>query len=372
MRVTFRFTLYLLALILPGPMGVASADDRVVVKPHAAKKFATMPADAPFPEGITANPNNGEIIVGTFGGTINLVRFSTGGEVLAEVTIPGGPFLGLAFNPADGMVYICSADDLAGAPPSRIRRIDADFTDASSVEDVAAVPIVGAPADRVVGNPDFSSDTIVFGNNARAPNDLTFDYDGNLYYSDSFQGAIFRINDTANCGGAGPACMTDTIAHHPLLATAGFPPFGANGVALSLDEQTLFVNNTGDDRVLSIDLTGGFPATPVVFAESINGADGIVSDKDGRLWIAANQADQIVVLDGTTGRVIAQFGAFLGIQKNGSPQGLLFPASLVIVNDKKVIVTNLALPLGTSADEPEAAVIRYTVSRINIPKHFDD
>ena len=166
--------------------------------------------------------------------------------------------------------------------------------------------------------------------------------------------------------------MTDTIAHHPLLATAGFPAFGANGVALSPDEETLFVNNTGDDRVLSIDLTGVFPATPVAFAESINGADGMVSDEDGRLWIAANQADQVVVLDGLTGRTLAELGEFLGIRSNGAARGLLFPASLVIVDNKKVIVTNLALPLTGSSAEPEGDVTKYTVSVINISEAGDD
>lgn len=367
--------LFFIALVLTTLMSSAiwAAGDRVVVKPHGAKQFATMPVDAPFPEGITANPDNGNVIVGTFGGAVNLVRLSKTGKVLAAVTIPGGPLLGLAFNHADGEVYICSADDLAGGPaPSRIRRIDADFTDASSVEDVAEVPSVGAPADRMVGNPDGSMDIIEFGNFARAPNDLTFDHDGNLYYSDSFQGAVFRINDAANCGGDGPVCLTDTIAHDPLLATAGFPPFGANGVALSPDEQTLFVNNTGDDRVLSIALTGGFPATPDTFAESINGADGMVSDKYGRLWIAANQADQVVVLDGETGRTLAELGKFLGIRSDGAARGLLFPASLVIVDHKKVLVTNLALPLTGSPGEPEGDVTKYTVSSINMSEVDDD
>jgi DNA-binding beta-propeller fold protein YncE len=37
--------------------------------------------------------------------------------------------------------------------------------------------------------------------------------------------------------------------------TVGFPPFGANGLALNKLETKLFVANTGDDRVLVLDLT---------------------------------------------------------------------------------------------------------------------
>jgi hypothetical protein len=235
------------------------------------------------------------------------------------------------------------------------------------VIDIAVVPSIGAPADRIVGNPDGSSDTIEFGNFGRAPNDLTFDTNGDLYFSDSFQGAVFRIADPAsNCPGGGCG-IPDTVAHHPLLATAGFPPFGANGVAIRGD--TLFVANTGDDTVLTIDLTQVEPIDPVVLAQSINGADGVIYDSyNDLLWVAANQADQVVAIDPDTGRVVAEIGEFLGIKLDGSARGLLFPASLAEVANGKIVVSNLAVPLtGAIGDEPEEDITKYTVSRINIP-----
>jgi hypothetical protein len=83
--------------------------------------------------------------------------------------------------------------------------------------------------------------------------------------------------------------------------------------------------------------------------------------------VAANQADEVVILN-DSGRVIAKLGDFLGIQSDGSPRGLLFPASVVVVGDT-MFVTNLALPLTAAAgDEPEEDVTKYTVSRIKIPK----
>ncbi len=108
-----------------------------------------------------------------------------------------------------------------------------------------------------------------------------------------------------------------------------------------------------------------------VFAESVNGADGIAFDRQGTLWVAANQADQVVALN-ADGRVIAELGEFLGIKDEGSKalgsvKGLLFPASLVIVDDT-IFVTNLALPLTEAdGDEPEEDVTSYSVSRIAIP-----
>jgi DNA-binding beta-propeller fold protein YncE len=156
-----------------------------------------------------------------------------------------------------------------------------------------------------------------------------------------------------------------TFKHDGLLATAGFPPFGANGLALSRDGSKLFIANTGDDRILRLEVKTGVIN---IFAESINGADGIAFHH-GRLVVAANQADEVVILN-ENGRVIAKLGDFLGIRRDGSARGLLFPASVVIVDDT-IFVTNLALPLTTTeGDEPEEDVTKYTVSRIDIPKHL--
>ena len=359
-------TLAAMVLLAPIFTTAAVADSGVIVKPNGAKKFDVMPGGAPFPEGITINPSNGDVIVGTFGAPVSLVRFSSEGDLIASATIPNAILLGIAYNPDDGKIYLCNASDLGGNPDSRIQRIDADFIDATSVVDIAVVPFIGPPADLIVDNPDGSADTIEFAINGRAPNDLTFDTNGDLYFSDSFQGAVFRIADPASNCPAGGCGVPDTVAHHGLLATAGFPPFGANGVAIRGD--TLFVANTGDDTVMTIDLTQSFPIDPVVLARSINGADGIIYDSyNDLLWVAANQADQVVAIDPDTGRVMAEIGEFLGINSDGSARGLLFPASLAEVANGKILVTNLAAALTGTEDEPEGDITKYTVSRINIP-----
>jgi DNA-binding beta-propeller fold protein YncE len=237
-----------------------------------------------------------------------------------------------------------------------IQRVKADFT--GPVEDVAAIPVIGAPLNRTVGNPDGSSDTIIFGASFRSPNGLVFDAAGNLYFSDSFQGAIFRVAQAHAC----TACSVALVKQDPLLATAGFPPFGANGLAFNPDESALFIANTGDDRVLKMSMATGQIS---VFAESVNGADGLAMDSQGLLWVAANQADTLVALD-ERGRVVAQLGSFEGVRQ-GRPVGFLFPASLVIVG-REFFVTNLALPLTDAVgDEPEEDVTRWTISRIMLP-----
>jgi hypothetical protein len=349
-----RCTFALFAAIAAATIAYAD-DDRN--RREGVHHFATMPDGVRFPEGITANPTNGDIIVGTldFGPNRNkLVRFDRHGRVQAVRDFGATPLLGLEFRA--GKVYI------ANLGAGKIQRIASNFNAATPVEDVAALPHIGAPLSRIEGNPDGSSDTIVFGSTGMpAPNGLAFDRSGNLWVSDSFQGALFRINNAAACA---PACAVTTIAHDPLLATAGFPPFGANGLAFNRDETSLLIANTGDDRVLKFNMASH---ALTVFSEGINGADGLAMDRDGRLWVAANQNDEIVALN-ANGRPIQRLGEFEGIRRDGTPEGLLFPASMVILGDE-MFVTNLALPLTPAVgDEPEEDVKRWNVVRMKLPK----
>jgi DNA-binding beta-propeller fold protein YncE len=344
--------------------GARAQTDVLVVE--GTKLFATLPAGVRFPEGITADSKTGDIFVGTFDAPPNnrpnkLLRFDRHGRLEASRDFGNTPLLGLEFHRGSQKVYIAAVGDFSGTG-SRIQRIAANFNGATVIEEVAMIPAIGAPAPRTVPNPDGSVDIITFGNNARVPNALAFDGSGNLYISDSFQGAIFRIDNPTACT---PGCAVTTVAHDPLLATTGFPPFGANGLAFSDDGSALFIANTGDDRILKLELATGLVT---VFVESINGADGIAFDKHGRLWVAANQVDEVVGLN-AIGRVVAKLGGFRGIRNDGTVRGLLFPASLVIVGEE-LFVTNLALPLnGIAGDEPEEDVTRYTISRIRLPHH---
>lgn len=337
--------------------GTASASEPLVLDRNAAVQFATLPDGVRFPEGIAANPATGEIFVATFdfGQPNKLLRFAANGKLGAMKDFGAAPLLGLGFDAARGKVYVLNF----GA--SKLQRIAADFDASTPVEDVASFPSIGAPAPRNVSNPDGSSDTIMFGSGGfPAPNGMTFSRSGSLYVSDSFQGAIYRIDNVATCT---MPCPVSLVAHDPLLATAGFPPFGANGIALDADETALFIANTGDSRVLKMDLA---TRSISVLAESVHGADGVALDGKGRLWVAANQGDQLVALN-ASGRVVARLGEFQGIRRDGAPDGLLFPASPVIVGDW-MYVTNLALPLAGSPAEWEGDVTRWNVVRVKLPR----
>lgn len=323
--------------------------------------FVELPSGVRYPEGLASNPRNGDIYVGTFDmrqpaseRNNQLLRYAADGRLLAQRSFTGMPLTGLGY--ADGQLYILNF----GA--GKLQRILADFTADTPVEDVLDFPrlVPPAPAARMVDNPDGSQDRIEFAASGMpAPNGLVFAGNGDLYVSDSFQGALYRIADATHCR----PCSLEVLSRDPLLATAGFLPFGANGLTLDDGERHLYINNAGDGRLLRMPLSGG---ELQVVAESLPGADGLLFH-DGLLWLLANQVDQLLGVD-EQGLIRIRAGGFRGLSASGAPLGLLFPASSVVQGDWMVI-SNLALPLTPAeGDEWEEQVRTWNLVRLRLPR----
>lgn len=314
------------------------------------ERFATLPEGAAAPEGIAVD-GGGNVYVGGFGaGTIpeNLFVFGPHGQLLRKLVVRvnnesvGNGLLGLAFHPTSGKL------------------LAADF---GHQRVLAVNPVTGAAT-------VFAT---IPGGVAAGANAIGFDRSGNVYISDSFQGIIWKTGpDGADNGG--PATQW---VESPLLRTTGVPPFGANGLDFN-SAGHLFVANTGNDTIVRIPVTNGNPGTPQVFTNSINGADGLFIDADDNVWVCANQADEVVVVD-RTGKAIAKLGDFEGVRR-GSPVGLLFPASLAR-DGNWIYVTNLSLDLRAFSPDFQtvdsqwaAKVTRHTVSRLRarIPRTESD
>ncbi len=315
-----------------------------------ARVFATLPAGASGPEGLEVDAK-GRVYVTTFGFTASgsasgagqLYVFDEDGRLLRQMSITGSSphLLGLRFHPITGALLVVDFGN------GQVLDVDSQ-TGSSTVFMTLPSPLPHPPLGAGL-------------------NDITFDDAGNVYVSDSSQGIVWK----AGQHGGVAAVWVDS----PLLRTTGVPPFGANGLRFDRHETAMFVANTGDDTVIKIPVVTGTPGssgpaagTPAVFTNSINGADGLVVDEDDNLWVVANQADEIVVVD-PTGKAISKLGDFGGLD-DGSPVQLLFPASLRF-RGHDLIVTNLSLDLRLFNPSFEtvdskwcAQVSRYTVVKI--------
>lgn len=272
----------ILSLLLPTGASAASPEIGVV------RDFGpNLTANCPQPEGIAVDPRR-NIYASSFtaAGTI-CVLDRTG--ALNDVISIGSPLIGMLFEEGQGLYVL-------------------DFGHASLL---------------LVDPATHASRTIASG--LGGPNALAQDRHKNLYVSDSFGGRIWKI---------APDGTTAVWTHDALLTTAGFPPFGANGVAFDRNESNLYVANTGDDRVLRIPVNADGSAGAVsVFATGIDGADGIQFDVRGNLYVCANQADEIAV--------ISPAGTRIATYRGTGATALHFPASLVF-EGRDLFVTNLA------------------------------
>ena len=142
-------------------------------------------------------------------------------------------------------------------------------------------------ADRVDGDPIRYADAVVVARN------------GKIYFSDAS-----RRFAPASWGGTYEAAVLDIMEQRSTGRILEYDPaFGitrvvvrglsfGNGVALSQDEQTLFVTETGKYRVWKVavtadqlDMTQGSPQATVVFDNLPGYPDNLMRGQDGRIWL---------------------------------------------------------------------------------------
>lgn len=293
---TNRLTLTLVMLISLFS-NQANAWDR-----EEAEKFVVLPKAATNPEAITADAD-GNIFVTTFySGEIH--SYTANGNLIRSIKLQtsSGILTDLAFHPDTGSLLV------------------ADFG-----------------AKKILNVNPFTGESTVFSQipgEKAGPNVLTFDNEGNVYVSDSFQATIWKIPAE---GGEAIAWLKDD-----LLSTTHFPTFGANGIAFNNDKTVLYIANTGEGTVLKVLIDENHKATSTIkLVNGLNGPDGLIVDNNNNILVAESFSNQIVKLN-PEGNTVDVYGDFEGISKQGIVKGLLFPSDLVLVNEK-LFVTNFAV-----------------------------
>jgi sugar lactone lactonase YvrE len=292
------------------------------------------------------------------------------GESSSSTGAPVEPMLEViaAFDPAMGQLPegLALRDDdafVAFAPTGQVWRVDT--TGAREPEVFASVPplppnmafITGLAFDDqdrlLVALPSFApevttgiyrapadgGDATLFSTHAMMgfPSAIRQHADGDLFVTDSFSAAVFRIDPA----GEASIWITD-----PLLAgQASFCghdalfDIGANGLVVTDDRVLVAVSHAATVVEIPIE-AGGAAGTPTVLAgpdcDAIGGIDGMDLGADGRLYAAVNDGNELVRIDdaGTVELVTAD-------------EQLDFPATVRIGTadgEPALYVTSFALP----------------------------
>lgn len=187
------------------------------------------------------------------------------------------------------------------------------------------------------------------------PNEMAFDDDGNLYISDSIQGAIFRVPE----GGGAPELWFQS----PLLTGSPLAPlpFGANGIKVSPDREHLYVVETfdpadpGSGHVYRIPLVDDPQPSELELFHTFSGfavPDSLVFGDSGKLYVSLAGVHMISVLD-TDGDEIALISG-----PAGSDVPFDAPATMAFDDAKRsLLVANHAI----FGDPADFAILRVYV-----------
>jgi sugar lactone lactonase YvrE len=189
-------------------------------------------------------------------------------------------------------------------------------------------------------------------------NGIVFDRQGNLFVSGGASGIVYRFGP--NGGAAEPAVQIDKNSR-TLPDGKAQQAITANG--LEFDHSgVLHVADTSGGAIWKVvmgpDGKGGKPAL-LVQSPLLEGADGLAFDRNGILWVAANERNALVS--------VAPDGRVQEVVKNGSQGPLEFPAALVFVGDTAYIANfdtprrdNMDVNGKTAVDGIGASIARIT------------
>jgi gluconolactonase len=223
-------------------------------------------------EGPTADASGN--VYFTDGGNNRILKLGTDGKV-STFRQPSNRANGLVFD-AQFRLIAAEAGDRPTNTPARVTRTD-----------------------MKTGRIEVLSENGRDGISYQAPNDVTYDNKGRLYFTDLPGAGVFRIDTD----GKVTRILADPVVDAP------------DGIMLSLDDKTLYIieQNRAVNRarrIRAFDLSSdGTPSNPRVFHDFYpgRGGDGMSIDVEGNLYVAAGMNQ----LRGTSETLINKAGIYI-------------------------------------------------------------
>lgn len=286
-----------------------------------------------FPEGVLVLGNRvyvtGPATFGTAGKgpSVVTVLARSNGHLIAEIPLAGEntafehALSGIASD-GSGDVFVVSTQ----LGVVRIERHGDQYTQhpyAPPLPDLPACPFGGPPGC-----------TPTFVDLPPLPNEMTFDDAGNLYITDSLQATIFKVP-------AGGGSIAPWFSSPKLAGNLGAPlPFGANGIDLAPDGESLYVVETFDpddpglSHVYRVPLAAPAAERVATFGGGVI-ADSLAFGASGKLYVTLAGSHQIAVLDGSGNELTRLGGPAGSALPLDNPAGLAFDdarRSLLVAN----------------------------------------
>jgi sugar lactone lactonase YvrE len=206
-------------------------------------------------------------------------------------------------------------------------------------------------------NPDKPGVAETFATRTEGANGIAFDKRGMLYVSGGRNGKIYRIGLQ---GGAAEDWAQIELYTRTLPDGKTQQAIPANGVVFDAKGEILYVADTARGAIWKVGVNDdGKAGKPALVAQSplLEGADGPAFDPSGRLWVAANERNAVVM--------VTLDGKVEEIAKNDSKGPLEFPTSVVFVGGTAYVSNfdtprrdNLAADGKTSIDGIGASIVQ--------------
>ena len=214
--------------------------------------------------------------------------------------------------------------------------------------DSAGNVYVGAPETGIIyrikaaklGKPDFKArkDADAFASGAVGANGLTFDGNGHLWVSGGDANVVYHVDPKGGTAKVFAKGYT-TVSNDTTMPVRAYV---TNGLGIDASG-SVYTANTGTGEITRLEVRPGYALgaiTSVVKDPRLLGADGIVVDANGDIWVTANYSNTLAR--------ISPSGAVTIVAHDSTASVLHFPAEFKRIGNT-FYLANLNFPVGANS-----------------------